>query len=125
MSGDKKNSLDPAVLAAIITVAGGIIITVITTYKPALPQPTPTLAPFSTWTNVPTPTITDTPQPTSTVRAGESTSTPAPPTETPAPTFTPTPPPIGDDWGNNCISAEWQPFPDIHVDQENGCLKHL
>jgi len=123
MSGDKKKSLDPAVLAAIITVAGGIIITVITTYKPSLPQPTAT--PFPTWTNVPTATITDTPKPTDTVPAGDATSTPAPATATMEPSFTPPPPVIGADWANNCISALWKPFPDIQVQQKDGCLVQL
>lgn len=123
MSGYKKKSLDPAVLAAIITVAGGIIVTLITTYKPALPQqPTATL--FPTWTNVPTATITDTPKPTDTVPAGDATSTPAPATATIEPSFTPAPPALGEDWANDCISSLWQPVPaSIQTQQENGCLQ--
>ncbi len=124
MSGDKKKSLDPAVLAAIITVAGGIIVTIITTYKPALPQQ-PTTTPFPTWTNVPTATIADTPRPTDTVPAGDATSTPAPATATVEPSFTPAPPKLGEDWANNCISAAWKPFPDIQVEQKDGCLVPL
>jgi hypothetical protein len=122
MSGDNKKSIDPAVLAAIITVAGGIIVALITTFanRPAA-QPNPTSYP--TWTNVPTATITDTPKPTDTVPAGEPSSTPAPDTATPQPTDTPAPPAIGADWVNNCISAVWKPYPaSIQVDQKDGCL---
>src|SRR5689334_7210296 len=124
MSGDKKKSLDPAVLAAIITVTGGIIVTIITTYKPALQLP-PTATPFPTWTNVPTATITDIPKPTDTVPAGDATSTPAPATATLEPSFTPPPPKLGEDWANNCISTLWKPYPDIPVEQKNQCLVPL
>jgi hypothetical protein len=119
----EKKSLDPAVLAAIITVAGGIIITLITTLanRPSS-QPDPTVVP--TWTTAPTATMVDTAVPTDTVAVGEPTSTPAPDTPTPEPTFTPTPPPIGADWANDCISALWQAVPvSIQTEQENGCLK--
>lgn len=122
MSGEKK-SIDPAVLAAIITVVGGIVITLITTFanRPGA-EPIPTVVP--TWTNVPTATIVDTPVPTDTVEVGEPTSTPEPPTPTPEPTFTPTPPPIGADWANGCISALWQAVPASNqTGQENGCLQ--
>lgn len=122
MAGDNKKSMDPAVLAAIITVAGGIIIALITTFanRPA-PVP-PTATPFPTWTNVPTSTITLTAVPTDTVPAGEPSSTPAPDTPTPQPTDTPAPPVIGDDWANNCISALWQPYPNLQTEQKDGCL---
>lgn len=119
----EKKGMDPAVLAAIITVAGGIIVTVITTFanRPSA-QPVPT--PFPTWTAVPTATIADTPVPTDTVAVGEPTSTPAPDTPTPAPTFTPLPPAIGEDWANNCVSALWQVVPSSNqTAQENGCLQ--
>lgn len=122
MSGEKKR-MDPAVLAAIITVVGGIIVTLITTFanrSGAEPIPTP----VPTWTNVPTATIVDTPVPTDTVEVGEPTSTPEPPTSTPEPTFTPTPPPIGADWTNGCISALWQAVPaSVQAVPENGCLQ--
>jgi hypothetical protein len=123
MSDGKKKSLDPSVLAAIITVAGGIIVTLISTFASRSgAQPDPTVVP--TWTTVPTVTQANTPAPTDTVVAGESTSTPVPDTPTPEPTFTPTPPPIGADWANNCISALWQAVPiSIQTEQENGCLK--
>lgn len=122
MPGEKK-PLDSAVLAAIITVTGGIIVTLITTFaNRASPQAVPTS--FPTWTNVPTATITNTPVPTHTVPAGEPTSTPAPPTDTPAPTNTPEPPAIGEDWANGCISALWQIVPaGVQTQQENGCLQ--
>jgi hypothetical protein len=124
MAGDNKK-MDPAVLAAIITVVGGIIITLITTFanRPA-PVP-PTATPFPTWTDVPTATITSTPVPTDTVPVGEPSSTPAPDTPTPQPSNTPAPPVIGDDWANNCISARWQPFPNIQTEQKDGCLVPL
>jgi hypothetical protein len=118
----EKKGLDPAVLAAIITVAGGIIITLITTFSNrSSAQSAPT--PFPTWTTVPTSTMADTPVPTDTVAAGEPTSTPVPDTATPEPTFTPAPPGLGEDWINNCISALWQAVPiSIQTEQENGCL---
>lgn len=122
MSGEKK-SLDPAVLAAIITVTGGIIVTLITTFanRPSS-QPAPTSVP--TWTSVPTATITRTPVPTDTVPAGEPTSTPAPATATLAPSNTPEPPALGEDWANGCISALWQVIPaGAQTQQENGCLQ--
>jgi hypothetical protein len=121
MSGEKK-SIDPAVLAAIITVAGGIIVTLISTFANRGTEPVPTAYP--TWTNVPPPTMVDTAVPTDTVEAGEPTSTPEPATPTPDATFTPTPPPIGADWVNDCISALWQAVPvSIQTGQENGCLQ--
>jgi len=125
MSGDTKRSMDPAVLAAIITVVGGIVVTLITTFanRPtALPDPTV----VPTWTVAPTATMADTPVPTDAVAAGEPTSTPAPDTPTPEPTFTPTPPPIGADWANNCISGLWKPYPpSITAEQKDGCIVQL
>ena len=110
MSGDNKRSIDPAVLAAIITVAGGIIITLITTFanrSPSRPEPTSPLP-----TVIPTTAVPDTPVPTDTVPVGEPTSTPAPPTETMTPTFTVVPPvALGQDWLAGCISTLWQPYP--------------
>lgn len=125
MAGDNKKSMDSAVLAAIITVAGGIIVAIITTFanRPA-PVP-PTATPFPTWTDAPTATMTFTPAPTDTVPAGQPSSTPAPDTPTPQPTDTPAPPVIGDDWANNCISAVWQPYPKIETQQKDGCYQQL
>jgi hypothetical protein len=122
MSRDKKG-LDPAVLAAVITVVGGIVIALITTFanRPAA-QPIPT--PFPTWTIVPTAAFTETAKPTDTVAAGEPTSTPAPDTQTPAPTLTPQPPALAEDWANDCISALWQAVPaSVQTQQEDGCLQ--
>jgi hypothetical protein len=125
MAGDNKK-MDPAVLAAIITVAGGIIITLITTFanRPA-PQPQPpTLTPYPTWTDTAVATITFTPKPTDTVPAGEPSSTPAPDTPSPPPTATLPPPALGEDWANDCISSLWQPVPaSIETQQQNGCLQ--
>ena len=124
MSQDHKKSIDPAVLAAIITVAGGIIITLISTFGNKLSFSSPT--PFPTWTIVPTATITGTPVPTDTVAAGEPTSTPAPDTPTPEPSATPPPPQIGSDWVNACISALWKPFPELpSLEEKDGCYVGL
>jgi hypothetical protein len=124
MSGEKK-SMDSAVLAAIITVTGGIIVALITTFANRLPaskQTEPSAVP--TWTQVPTSTIANTPVPTDTVPAGEPTSTPAPPTATVAPSDTPQPPALGEDWANGCISSLWQVVPaGIQAVPENGCLQ--
>jgi hypothetical protein len=119
---DKKRSIDPSIIAALIGVLGTIIVTLITLYanRPT-PQPQPT--PFPTWTTPPTATITNTPVPTDTVPAGEPTSTPLPDTPTPVPTVTPAPPTIGSDWANGCISVLWKPYPDtIQTTENNGCL---
>lgn len=119
MSKEKK-TLDSTVLAALIGVAGTIIVTLITVFanRPAA-QPTP----FPTWTPPPTATIADTPVPTHTVPAGEPTSTPAPDTPTPEPTFTPAPPAVGGDWVNGCVSTLWKPFPSsIQPAQAAGCF---
>ena len=124
MSGEKK-SIDSAVLAAIITVVGGIVVALITTLGNKLPSsqpPAPTAV--STWTSVPTATIPNTPVPTDTVPAGEPTSTPAPPTATIVPSDTLQPPALGNDWANNCISALWQIVPaGVQTQQESGCLQ--
>jgi len=64
--------------------------------------------------------------PTDTTLPGDPTSTPAPPTDTPVPTFTIVPPVvIGQDWGQDCISALWKPYPDTipTIDNGNGCWK--
>ena len=118
----EKRSIDSNIIAALIGVMGTIIVTVITLYanRPApVPQPTP----YPTWTIPPTATIANTPVPTDTVPAGDPSSTPAPDTPTPAPSFTPAPPDIGQDWGNNCISARWIVSGlSLQPSQQNGCL---
>lgn len=117
-----KKSIDSSILAAIITVVGGICIALIPTLSNMLnPQPTPTPFP-PTWTPVPTSTIADTPVPTTTVPVGDPSSTPAPATPTPEPTPTPAPPKIGEDWANGCISAQWIPHPPLQTTENNVCL---
>ena len=109
MSGENKK-MDPAVLAAVITVAGGIIVTLITTFanRPET-RPEPTTVPTSaavftaTQENISLPTAT---------LPGEPTFTPVPPTETLTPTFTVVPPvPLGQDWLAGCISTLWRVYP--------------
>ena len=108
MSGEKK-SIDPAVLAAVITVVGGIVVTLITTFaNRSAAQPTSPPPP----TTNPTSVIVNTPVPTDTVPVGEPTSTPIPPTETLTPTFTVVPPvALGQDWFEGCISTLWKVYP--------------
>jgi hypothetical protein len=123
MSRDKKG-LDPAVLAAIITVIGGVIIALINVLPNLTISQPPEPTAFPTWTTIPTATIADTPRPTDTVAAGDATSTPAPDTPTPLPTSTPQPPALAEDWANGCISARWQAVPAGNQPlQENGCLQ--
>lgn len=125
-NASNKKSLDPTVLAAIITVIGGILTTVIVTYlnRPQTPEPTP-IPPTAI---VYTATVPPTAIPTDTVPPGEPTSTPAPSTDTPEPTFTFTPVPpvaIGKDWADGCVSSLWQAYPSsiMTVGKENGCLQ--
>src|SRR6266540_5977048 len=108
MSGDNKK-LDPAVLAAIITVAGGIIITLITTFSNR-PRPLQ-LTPIPPTAVVYTDTVAPTVNPTDTVPAGDPSSTPEPPTETPTIAPTATLLSVGIDWSQNCISTLWKPVP--------------
>jgi hypothetical protein len=116
MSGDSKK-IDPAVLAAVITVVGGIVVTLITTFANR-PAPQPTLPPP---TAVATTAIPDTPVPTDTVPVGEPTSTPVPPTETLTPTFTVVPPvALGQDWLGGCISTLWKAHPASITTTERG-----
>jgi hypothetical protein len=125
MSDSPKKSLDPSVMAALIGVAGTIIVTVISIYGNRTPAPPPTPVPPTAFFF--TETVSPTPAPTDTVPAGESTSTPAPVTDTPEPTFTftPVPPvPLGQDWTDGCISSLWMPYPSdiLAVGGGNGCL---
>ncbi len=121
MSGDNKK-LDPAVLAAIITVAGGIIITLITTFanRPRSLQPTPIPPTAVVYTETVAPTVV----PTKTVPAGDPSSTPEPPTQMPTIAPTATLLPVGVDWSQNCISSLWGPIPaSIGVNSDDkGCL---
>ena len=125
MSDSPKKSLDPSVLAALIGVAGTIIVTVISIYANRTPAPPPTPVPPTAFFF--TETVSPTPVPTDTVPAGDPTSTPAPVTDTPEPTFTftPVPPvPLGQDWTDGCVSSLWMPYPSdiLAVGGENGCL---
>lgn len=120
-----KRSLDPTVMAAIITVVGGIIVAVISNQAgKSAPEPTPAPPAVIVITNTSAPTPTAVP--TDAVAPGEPTSTPAPDTPTPEPTFTPLPPPaIGQDWAQNCISALWKPYlstESVEVIEKDGCL---
>lgn len=117
MSGDTKKSMDPAVLAAIITVIGGIIVTLITTLaNRAAPEPT-----VQPPTVIPATAVVNTSVPTETVAAAEPTFTLVPPTDTLTPTFTTVPPvPLGQDWLAGCISTLWQIFPANITTAERG-----
>ena len=124
-----KKGLDlTAIIVALITVAGTIIVTLITlnANKPS-PTPQPQIPTVVVITATPAPS--DTPIPTDTAAPGQPTSTPAPITDTPMPTltFTPVPPvEIGKDWTQSCISTLWRPYP-VNIpllDNGNGCWKN-
>ena len=116
-----KKSIDSAILAAIITVVGGICIALLPTALNIL-TPKLTRTPIPPTEVVSTSTTAPTPVPTTTVPVGEATSTAAPDTPTPEPTFTPAPPAIGEDWANGCISAQWKPYPPLQTTENNVCL---
>ncbi len=126
MSDNKSSRIDPSIIAALIGVAGTIIVTLITlnASKPAA-TPTPPNTPQVVFTD----TVAPSPLPTDTVPVGAPTSTPAP-TDTPAPTptftFTPlAPPSIGEDWSQGCISALWEPYSSagpVDAIEKDGCL---
>ena len=122
MSAENKKSIDSAVLAAIITVTGGIIVTLITTFANRAPaaQPTPVPPTAVVYTDTVAPTV----APTDTVPAGDATSTPEPPTDTPVPIPTATLIPAGVDWTQNCISSLWVPYPSsiTATSDDKGCL---
>ncbi|HLF73453.1 MAG TPA: hypothetical protein VI524_03840 [Anaerolineales bacterium] len=121
MSESPKPRIDPSIIAALIGVAGTIVVTLIT-LNANRPAPAPT--PIPTWTPFPTSTDIPTPVPTHTVPVGEPSSTPAPDTPTPEPSPTFAPPSLGEDWANGCISTLWQPFPDLDVTEDaQGCLQ--
>lgn len=117
--------MDPTIVAALIGVAGTLIVTVITVFGDRLFTSPPT--PIPTMTTAASATPSFTPAPTDTVPPGEPTSTPAP-TDTPAPTPTATevpPLPIGMDWTQGCISALWQPYSSkgsVEAIEKDGCL---
>jgi hypothetical protein len=117
---ESKKVIDSNVIAALIGVAGTIIVTVITinANRPSVqPTPVPTVI-------VVTATTAPTVIPTDTVPPGDPTSTPAP-TDTPAPLPSPTATliPVGADWANGCISSLWVPYPSsIQPVVRDGCL---
>lgn len=116
MAGPKKG-ISPEITAALIGVAGTIIVAV---YLNQPQSPSEPATPI-----VITATTNPTAVPTDTVPPGEPTSTPAP-TDTPAPVPTDVPPvPIGQDWAQGCISTLWKPYPSglTIVDKGDGCLQ--
>lgn len=122
--------MDPTVLAAIITVIGGLLTTLVVTFLSGRQTPEPTPVPPTAI--VFTATVPPTAVPTDSVPAGEPTSTPEPPTNTPEPTptftFTPIPPvALGEDWGQDCVSTLWQPSPANYTPTQgtNGCWQSL
>jgi len=108
-NGTPKKGLDSNVIAAIVTVVGGIITTLIVTVynRPQAPVPTPVPPTAVVYTEVVPPTAV----PTDSVPMGDPTSTAAPVTSTPEPVPTATLLPAGADWLQNCISAVWGPYP--------------
>lgn len=122
MSTEPARKLDPSITAALIGVAGTIVVTLITVFgdRPPAAQPTPAPPTAVVYTE----TVAPTAQPTDTVPAGDPTSTPEPPTDTPSPVPTPTLIPVGSDWSQNCISAVWVPYPASITasSDDKGCL---
>ena len=123
MAGENKKSLDSAVIAAIITVAGGIIVTLISTFygnRPATPQPTPEPPTAVVYTDTVEPTVAFT----HTVPPNDPTSTPELATPTPEVIPTATLIPVGADWSQNCLSSLWVPHPSSIVasSDDKGCL---
>lgn len=124
-SPGSPRKMDPTIVAALIGVAGTLLVTVLTVFGDRLFSPAPT--PIPTMTVAAPATPTDTPAPTDTVPPGEPTSTPAP-TDTPAPTPTATeipPVPLGMDWTQDCISSLWQPYSSkgpVEAIEKDGCL---
>lgn len=124
--GKPKTSMrkiDPAIVAAIITVLGTILVTLIPLYTN---RQTPASQPTLTATVAFTSTVTDRPLPTETVPPNEPTFTAVPATDSPVPTITVIPPvALGEDWLAGCISTLWRPYPqDIPVSEKgDGCWR--
>lgn len=111
--------MSPEIVAALIGVAGTIIVTVYLNR----PQPSSELA--TPMPIVITATFMATTVPTDAVPLGDPTSTPAP-TDTPVPTPTEIQPvPIGQDWIIGCISSLWKVYPTglTVVNKGDGCLQ--
>jgi len=119
----EKKGLDSNVIAAIVTVLGGIITTLIVTVynRPQAPVPTPVPPTAVVYTEVVPPTAV----PTDSVPMGDPTSTAAPATATPEPIPTATLLPAGADWLQNCISSNWVSYPSSIITESDdaGCLK--
>jgi len=119
----EKKGISPEIIAALIGVAGTIIVAIFFTGGGGRSsEPSPTSAPIViTATFMPT----NTPLPTDTVPPGEPSSTPAP-TDTPAPIPTEVEPlEIGQDWAQGCISSRWRPYSSkgpVEVIETDGCL---
>jgi hypothetical protein len=117
----RRRRLDSAITAALIGVAGTIIVALIPLIAtrlsaPQTPTPTTTIAFTSTAKDAVTPTDTITPE--------APTFTPVPATDTPVPTITVIPPaPLAEDWIAGCISTLWRPYPgDVPVTERgDGC----
>jgi hypothetical protein len=115
----ERKGISPEIIAALIGVAGTIIVAVFLNQPQSSSDPTTPVPIVITSTTMPTAVSTDT------VPPGEPTSTPVP-TDTPAPTPTEIQPvPIGQDWVSGCISSLWQPYPSdiLAVGKGNGCLQ--
>jgi len=121
MSDKEKKGISPEITAALIGVAGTIIVAVYLNKPQSAPDPVPSEPIVITATFEPTATA----LPTDTVLPGEPTSTPAP-TDTPAPEPTEVPPvAIGQDWAQGCISSLWKPYSSngpVEVIVNDGCL---
>jgi len=122
----KKTSfkMDSTIIAALIGLAGTIIVALITLYAN---RPDPPLTPTATETITltSTSTVTYTPAPTGTMTV-EPTFTLVPATNTVVSTVTVIPPfELGKDWIAGCISTLWRPYPaDVQVTERgDGCWK--
>ncbi len=115
--------IDPSIVAALIGVAGTILVTLITLYAsrpttPPISTPTLTATFTSTATFTWTPTVSITPE--------EPTPTSITATDAPVPTITVIPPvALAEDWISGCISTLWRPYPgDVPVTEKgDGCWK--
>lgn len=111
MADKERRGISPEIVAALIGVAGTIVVAIFFN-QPQTPSEPP--API-----VITATSDITAVPTDTVPPGDPTSTPAP-TDTPVPAV-----PIGQDWLQGCISSLWRGYPStlMIVDKGDGCLQ--
>lgn len=111
--GKEKKGISPEIWAALIGVAGTIIVAILFNRPDSSPPPATVQPVVITATSMPTAVPTDT------VPPGEPTSTPAPtPTEVLQIA-------VGEDWAQGCISSLWKPYPSdlTVVDKGDGCLQ--